>query len=161
MYQPLGRKLTFSQPKPGHSRRGKDAGKRQEQERREERVEEMEETPSNRLAKEKENEKEEIKHSTEKGLDAGFIKIFLQSPQGCKPLVCSSLVLDTYCQWEPQGEPLSHTALHAAPWSLCTAGKNLMLGGGKLSQLFFLDLFLWKVLSLERQRPVKMTGYAQ
>lgn len=75
----------------------------------------MEETHSNGSAKEKENEKKEIKHSTEKGLDAGFSKIFLQSAHGCKPLVCSSVVLDTYCQWEQLGEPLPHTTLHAAP----------------------------------------------
>lgn len=37
----------------------------------------MEETQSNGSAIEKENEKEEIKHSTKKGLDAGFKKIFL------------------------------------------------------------------------------------
>lgn len=36
----------------------------------------MEETHSNGSATEKENEKEEIKHSTKKGLDAGFIRSF-------------------------------------------------------------------------------------
>lgn len=39
--------------------------------------------------------------------------------------------------------------------------EELLLGGGKLRQFFFLDLFLWKVLSPERHRPVKMTGYTQ
>lgn len=132
--------------------------KRLKQQKREERVGEMEETHNNGSAKENENEKEEMKHSTEKGLDAGFSKIFLQGPNGCKPLVCSSLVLDTYCQWEHPGEA-------CVPYnpSCCSmySYEKLLLGGGKLSQLFFLDLFLWKVLSLERHRPLKMTGYTQ
>lgn len=86
----------------------------------------MEETCGEGWAEEKENAKEQIKHGTNKGLAAGFNKIFLQNPHGWKPLPCSGLVLDTYCLWEHQypEEPLSYIALHAAPQSLCTATKN-------------------------------------
>lgn len=103
----------------------------------------MEETHSNGLAKD--NEKEEIKHSTEKGLDAGFSKIFLQSAHGCKPLLCSSVVLDTYCQWEQPGslcptQPfmLLHEQL------LCTAMKNCCWVEGNQASYFFLICFSGK-----------------
>lgn len=123
MYQRLEGKLTLSQPKPGHSRKGKDVVKRSEQQknRRKSRRDWKKHTAMDQQKKERMWKRQ---WNTVQKLDAGFSKIFLQSPHGCKPLMCSSLVRDTYCKWEHLEEPVSHTILHAAPWSLCTAMKN-------------------------------------
>lgn len=108
--------------------------------------------------------KEETKHGTKKGLDAGFSKTFPQFSHGCKPLVCPSLVLDAYHQWE-------HPHPGSLPGSRCPAlpahgHERLAPGGGKRNHsviffFFFSICFAGEVLFLERRGPVKMAGCTQ